>query len=450
MITRKNQASLTQPEKDHFVDAVRRLKANGKYDQFVSWHRDTIHIDPNTGKELKDAHEGPAFFAWHREFLIRFEKALQDAVGDPNLGLPYWDWSVNRSQDSGWPFTPDFLGGDGRASDGRVIDGKFSDWTLTVLPPPDDPDAQYTYLRRQFGKDPDATTLPTPDDVKAALNATPFDVAPWSRNSQSGFRNMAEGFIPQPTPGVYTIPRMHNRVHAWIGGSMGPPTSPNDPVFFLHHCFVDKLWADRLTSHPNEAGYLPDSGAPQGHNYDDPMRPWNKPGDTVRPSDVVNWHYHSPDGYSYCYDLEVPMLSGLVHLQDRGDMGFFQYSFAGTRGEGRRLEGFEVDFEIPVEGLGMEYMAHIQEQGDTPWVQGGKFVGTRGQARRLEGFAIWLTGPRSSNYDVYYMAHLEGTGDTPFYQNGQFCGTRGQARRVEGIEVRVVPNKPYEPGRIVG
>ncbi|HEX5847186.1 MAG TPA: tyrosinase family protein, partial [Rhodoplanes sp.] len=25
---------------------------------------------------------------------------------------------------------------------------------------------------------------------------------------------------------------------------MAPMTSPNDPVFFLHHCFVDKAWAD--------------------------------------------------------------------------------------------------------------------------------------------------------------------------------------------------------------
>jgi uncharacterized protein YjdB len=106
-----------------------------------------------------------------------------------------------------------------------------------------------------------------------------------------------------------------------------------------------------------------------------------------------------------------------------------------------------VNFDPLVEGLGMEYMAHIQEQGDTLWVQGGTFVGTRGQSRRLEGFAIRLTGPRSSNYDVYYMAHLENTGDTSFYKNGQFCGTRGEARRVEGIEVRVVPKgEPYEPG----
>ena len=38
--------------------------------------------------------------------------------------------------------------------------------------------------------------------------------------------------------------QLHNRVHLWVGGNMAPMTSPNDPVFFLHHCFVDKAWAD--------------------------------------------------------------------------------------------------------------------------------------------------------------------------------------------------------------
>jgi hypothetical protein len=34
---------------------------------------------------------------------------------------------------------------------------------------------------------------------------------------------------------------LHNPVHRWIGGNMADATSPNDPVFFLHHTFLDKL-----------------------------------------------------------------------------------------------------------------------------------------------------------------------------------------------------------------
>jgi len=65
---------------------------------------------------------------------------------------------------------------------------------------------------------------------------------------------------------------------------MEPMTSPNDPVFFLHHCFVDKIWADWQVQQDNDwkengyAGkaprYNPSSGGPEGHNLGDVLRPW--------------------------------------------------------------------------------------------------------------------------------------------------------------------------------
>jgi len=130
-------------------------------------------------------------------------------------------------------------------------------------------------------------------------------------------------------------------------------------------------------------------------------------------------------------------LSGLVHLQDIGDVPLVNDQFVGTRGESRRLEGFQIQFDPPFPELTLHYMAHVQDIGDMPWVDGGEFIGTRGQSRRLEGFAIELTGPAAPSYSVSYMAHLEGTGDTGFFQDGQFCGTRGQSRRVEGMLVHV-------------
>ena len=50
-----------------------------------------------------------------------------------------------------------------------------------------------------------------------------------------GSSNALEGWINGP--------QHHNRVHVWIGGSMLINTSPNDSVFFLHHCNVDRIWA---------------------------------------------------------------------------------------------------------------------------------------------------------------------------------------------------------------
>lgn len=145
------------------------------------------------------------------------------------------------------------------------------------------------------------------------------------------------------------------------------------------------------------------------------------------------------DGIRRLYGRRGPTLKVLVHLQNIGDVRFRDNEFAGTRGQSRRLEGFQIDFTPPVPNLGMRYMAHLQNIGDVPFVNAGQFVGTRGQSRRLEGFAIELTGSARSNFNVFYLAHLQNMGDTPFFQNGQFCGTRGQSRRVEGILVRVEP-----------
>lgn len=268
---RKNQSTLTADEKARYVAAVVAIKANGTYDQFVSDH---VNF-------MMGAHRGPAFLPWHREYLRRFELALR-AV-DSAIALPYWDWSVDNSAVSSiWG--ADFMGGNGRVTDGRVTTGPFAfdagNWTLVHGPTPD--------LKRRMAVG--APTLPTPGDVSAALAVTPYDIAPWNRFSVGGFRNTVEGWIAGP--------QMHNRVHVWVGGSMEPMSSPNDPVFFLHHCFVDKLWADWQALHPGES-YQPVSGAGTGHNLNDPMEPWFSRGETVTPASVLN---HKALGYGYDTD----------------------------------------------------------------------------------------------------------------------------------------------------
>jgi hypothetical protein len=145
------------------------------------------------------------------------------------------------------------------------------------------------------------------------------------------------------------------------------------------------------------------------------------------------------DGINALYGRRGPGLDVLVHLQAIGDVGFRENEFSGTRGQSRRMEGFQLTLTAPVPNLSMRYMAHLQGVGDVAFVNEGNFVGTRGQSRRLEGFAIELTGSAAPNFDVIYMAHLQGTGDIGLFRNGQFCGTRGQSRRVEGFLVRVQP-----------
>src|SRR5918995_2282836 len=177
LVMRQNQSTLNRNQKTRFVDAVLALKAEqigntpptNTYDKYVKWHDDYF----------AGLHKGPAFFAWHREFLRKFEADLQRIMKDPTLGLPYWDWSVNRSQDSRWPFTKEFLGGNGTTDQefpGKVIDGPFAydgpnKWTLNILPHDDDPPNQNPYLRREFAVG--APSLPTQQDVQTTLSATP-------------------------------------------------------------------------------------------------------------------------------------------------------------------------------------------------------------------------------------------------------------------------------------
>jgi tyrosinase len=267
---RKNQSTLTSLEKSRFVAALLTLKAGGGYDQFVMDHMGA----------MADAHRGPAFLPWHRQYLLRLEEALR-AI-DSSVTLPYWDWTVDNSPASSiWD--PSFMGGDGRPSDGWVTTGPFAhssgNWNLVHDGPA---------LRRRFGLS--VPTLPASNDLISALAQTVYDVSPYNTSSSSGFRNHLEGWISGP--------QLHNRVHVWVGGSMGPMSSPNDPVFFLHHCFVDKCWADWQTMHPG-ATYLPVSGAAPGHNLGDNMQPWAGRGDMVTPASVLDHH-----ALGYAYDNE--------------------------------------------------------------------------------------------------------------------------------------------------
>ncbi|MFD5325433.1 tyrosinase family protein [Streptomyces sp. NPDC127092] len=268
MTIRKNQATLTADEKRRFVAALLELKRSGRYDTFVTTHNAFIMGDTDTGDRV--GHRSPSFLPWHRRFLLEFERALQSV--DATVTLPYWDWTADRtSRSSLW--APDFLGGTGRARDGQVLDGAFARsgnrWTINVRVDGRD------YLRRDLGAG--GRQLPTRAEVDSVLAMETYDTAPWNSSSE-GFRNHLEGWR-----GV----NLHNRVHVWVGGQMATGVSPNDPVFWMHHAFVDKLWAEWQARHP-KSPYLPAAGTPNVVDLHDTMRPWND----VTPADMLDHTAH--------------------------------------------------------------------------------------------------------------------------------------------------------------
>ncbi|MEU3724201.1 tyrosinase family protein [Streptomyces sp. NPDC031705] len=264
MTVRKNQAALTPDEKRAFVNAVLELKRTGVYDRYVNAHNYYLMNDSDFGNRI--GHRTPSFLPWHRRFLLDFEAALQRV--DRSVTLPYWDWTVDRTpQSSLW--AADFMGGTSRGRDGQVLDGPFSStgrrWPITVGVDRRD------YLRRGLGSG--TPQLPTRAEVDSVLAVPVYDTAPWN-SSSSGFRNHLEGWR-----GV----NLHNRVHVWVGGHMTSAASPNDPVFWLHHAFVDKLWADWQARNP-KAGYQPAGRTPNVIDLHAPLPPWNN----VTPADMLD------------------------------------------------------------------------------------------------------------------------------------------------------------------
>lgn len=260
------------------------------YDLFVIWHVFAMNtpVPPGGDANVRNsAHRGPVFLPWHRIMLAWLESHLQRVLGKPDFGLPYWDWSLdgsppfpggvpNPTASHLWDNTPDALGGEGTPIPGgafffdpndptsfRVRIATDSNGALQQLVPE-------RGLNRRFGRPGifGSPTLPTLLDVLNAFNTllepelATYDL-PQFDSASAGFRNRLEGF---------TGPGLHNQVHRWVGGDMGPASSPNDPVFFLHHCNVDRIWEGWMAV--NGRQYQPDMNAPAtllGHRIDDPL-----------------------------------------------------------------------------------------------------------------------------------------------------------------------------------
>ena len=297
MLVRKNQKALTTTEKTAFVNAVLGLKrqasqmhpgdaTRSRYDDFVEVHLNAMTAMMTPGKTTW-GHQASPFTAWHRVLLFQFEQELRKIDG--SVTLPYWDWTTDQAKTSA-PWTNDFLGGDGRAGDGKVLTGPFrfdaGNWTIRVKDGPTDPG----FLTRQMGRRADARRLPSKQAQKTCLATTPYDVAPWddSKRSQSN-RAQWQGFRIQ-----LEIP-LHNLVHRWVGGAMLAMASPNDPVFWLHHCNLDRLWSVWQRQNPTQAPYLPTSGGPTGFNLNDPLV-FHEPGapapwaGSFKPAEVIDSH----------------------------------------------------------------------------------------------------------------------------------------------------------------
>ena len=154
-------------------------------------------------------HHTTLFLPWHRAYLYFLEKALQDQV--PGVTLPWWDWTKDQT-DVPAPYRP------------ARVNRKRNPLHDSPIQPSGRRDPSETRTFREPGQ---FASLPTAADLSAVMANTDF----------FAFQTQLES--------------LHDGVHVWTGGTMGDiSVAAYDPVFWAHHCMVDRVWYLWQLAHP--------------------------------------------------------------------------------------------------------------------------------------------------------------------------------------------------------
>jgi tyrosinase len=242
---RKNANNLTAGERDRFLEALFQLNLSGTgiYQDFRN-----IHVLPSDS----EAHRGPQFLPWHRAFLLDLERELQ-AI-DPSVSLPYWRFD----QPAPRIFQADFMGATQQvAEDGPARLAVFN------------------------STNPLAAWVT--DGVPGILRSAVFNTATSPAPGLTGFpvlsqaQTLALGDLYADFDNMEGSP--HGAAHVSFTGSISSvPLAVKDPLFFLLHTNVDRLWAlwqwlNERTNPQELETYTPQNR--DGRRLTDTMWPWN-------------------------------------------------------------------------------------------------------------------------------------------------------------------------------
>ena len=196
---RRDQATLTATQQERFLCAFSTLIGNGTLGGLVKIHGET-HYQHGTER----------FLPWHRVFLRVLEQELQTV--HPDVTIPYWDWADPKEE-------------------------TFPAWLAGYTP-----------------------TVPMPSPLAPVTVSrspgTPADLATLASNLPTimGYGNFASF--------TGSLESVHGGVHVWVGGTMSfISTAPADPIFWMHHANIDRLWWQWQQAHPGVNPSLSGAGA---------------------------------------------------------------------------------------------------------------------------------------------------------------------------------------------
>jgi len=252
---RKNAATLNAAERDRFLAALGTLngRGQGRYSDFRDMH---------VRSSSREMHGNVGFPPWHRAYVLDLERALQEI--DPTVAVPYWRFD----QPAPNVFTSAFMGSAGPSGRVQFTPGHALENWIT--------DGQLGMVRGlRFSVNDPANVI---DEASTFALGNTYD--PFQTDEQNGF---------EIDP--------HGAAHVSFSGPINSiPTAVRDPLFFMLHANVDRLWAkwqwlNHLSDANNPGAYAPPLPDPQfpganeiGHHLDDTMWPWNGVTGSPRPS----------------------------------------------------------------------------------------------------------------------------------------------------------------------
>jgi tyrosinase len=228
---------------------------------FQPWDDSTGSFDPNSGQWGGYCTHGSVLFpTWHRPYVMLYEQILQQRAVEiaatytvdtedwkqaaVNLRQPYWDWAVNAVPPSQVISDTQvtITGTDGKQA---LVDNPLYHYTFNPIDPsfPQPYSGWQTTIRQPTSQDSDAT-----DDIAALQNVLTSEQS----NITASTYNLLTRVHTWPAFSNHTVgdggsssnslEAIHDGIHVDVGGDMSDPSvAAFDPIFFLHHCNVDRL-----------------------------------------------------------------------------------------------------------------------------------------------------------------------------------------------------------------